>query len=204
MRLIPTRKQWNEWSLPSKLTAIGAYVGIIGLVLGVVFFVISVVSRPQQAKDLQQGFSETVDSVGERDSSSDDVLTDSISALSLPRLSSITFNEFVATYDSLYTRSRFLEVYELERDLDGTQVTWEGYVVDVGEYGDSSFVIVTITEESHRGFPLVDVRYDRSWRAKLYSLHKGDKVRVTGVLHSQGGGGAALTGSELEVVNLAN
>jgi len=27
-KLLPTRRQWNNWSLPSKLTAIGAYAGI--------------------------------------------------------------------------------------------------------------------------------------------------------------------------------
>jgi hypothetical protein len=31
--LLPTRKQWSRWSLPSKLTAIGAYVGIAGLII---------------------------------------------------------------------------------------------------------------------------------------------------------------------------
>lgn len=35
-RLIPTRKQWDSWSLPSKLTCIGAYVGVVALVVTVV------------------------------------------------------------------------------------------------------------------------------------------------------------------------
>lgn len=30
---IPTRKQWRKWTLPSKLTAIGAYVGVFALLL---------------------------------------------------------------------------------------------------------------------------------------------------------------------------
>src|SRR5689334_5918956 len=38
--MFPSRKQWKKWSLPSKLTAIGAYVGIFALVLSVIFFVI--------------------------------------------------------------------------------------------------------------------------------------------------------------------
>ena len=33
MRLIPSRRQWGDWSLPSKLTAIGALVGVLSLVL---------------------------------------------------------------------------------------------------------------------------------------------------------------------------
>jgi hypothetical protein len=31
--LIPTRSQWQRWSLPSKLTAIGTLVGSLGLCL---------------------------------------------------------------------------------------------------------------------------------------------------------------------------
>ena len=30
-RLFPTLAQWRKWSLPSKLTAIGAYIGIVSL-----------------------------------------------------------------------------------------------------------------------------------------------------------------------------
>lgn len=39
--LFPTKNQWQGWSLPSKLTAIGAYVGILGIVLSIVFFIYS-------------------------------------------------------------------------------------------------------------------------------------------------------------------
>jgi hypothetical protein len=33
LHLIPTRSQWRKWTLPSKLTAIGAHVGIFALLL---------------------------------------------------------------------------------------------------------------------------------------------------------------------------
>ena len=36
--MFPTRQQWKNWSLPSKLTAIGAYVGIVGLVFAVFIY----------------------------------------------------------------------------------------------------------------------------------------------------------------------
>lgn len=36
--MIPTKKQWSKWSLPSKLTAIGAYVGVLGLILAALTF----------------------------------------------------------------------------------------------------------------------------------------------------------------------
>ncbi len=38
---LPSRTQWRRWSLPSKLTAIGAYVGVIALLLSIVLAVFS-------------------------------------------------------------------------------------------------------------------------------------------------------------------
>lgn len=40
MWIFPSRSQWGSWSLPSKLTAIGAYVGILSIVLTVAMFAI--------------------------------------------------------------------------------------------------------------------------------------------------------------------
>src|SRR5439155_18241454 len=31
--LLPTRAQWRQWSLPSKLTCIGAYAGVLSILL---------------------------------------------------------------------------------------------------------------------------------------------------------------------------
>jgi hypothetical protein len=36
--MLPTKKQWQTWSLPSKLTAIGTYAGLLALLLTVMFF----------------------------------------------------------------------------------------------------------------------------------------------------------------------
>jgi hypothetical protein len=36
MHLIPSKKQWNNWSLPSKLTAIGAYLTLIPFAISIV------------------------------------------------------------------------------------------------------------------------------------------------------------------------
>jgi hypothetical protein len=40
MQLLPSRNQWRNWSLPSKLTALGAYIGIMGILLTVAIFAI--------------------------------------------------------------------------------------------------------------------------------------------------------------------
>jgi hypothetical protein len=39
--MIPTKQQWGNWSLPSKLTAVGTFLGVIGVVLSVLFFLLS-------------------------------------------------------------------------------------------------------------------------------------------------------------------
>jgi hypothetical protein len=37
LRVIPTRAQWSGWSLPSKLTCIGTYAGVLSIILAIVF-----------------------------------------------------------------------------------------------------------------------------------------------------------------------
>ena len=55
--MFPSKEQWVRWSLPSKLTAIGAYVGILAFVLTVLSLLIDQRSieklRPQQLNDTQ-------------------------------------------------------------------------------------------------------------------------------------------------------
>ncbi|MEX3813755.1 hypothetical protein AB3X96_26420 [Paraburkholderia sp. BR13439] len=41
--LIPTKEQWNKWSLPSKLTFAGTFVGVLSLLLTVLFFVLPLI-----------------------------------------------------------------------------------------------------------------------------------------------------------------
>lgn len=36
--MFPNRKQWKKWTLPSKLSVIGAYIGIFGLLLTIILF----------------------------------------------------------------------------------------------------------------------------------------------------------------------
>ena len=45
--IIPTKNQWRKWSLPSKLTAVGAYIGIIAFVFALIIYA---VDKPIQEK----------------------------------------------------------------------------------------------------------------------------------------------------------
>lgn len=38
--MLPSRQQWRRWTLPTKLTAIGVYAGILSVVLSVLFYVL--------------------------------------------------------------------------------------------------------------------------------------------------------------------
>lgn len=54
MRLFPSKKQWENWTLPSKLTAIGAYLGIISLLI----YLISLVDFDLNLKSIRSRFEE--------------------------------------------------------------------------------------------------------------------------------------------------
>jgi hypothetical protein len=49
MWLVPTKKKWRSWSLPSKLTAIGTYIGAGGVFLSLFMFMISSWVKPAPA-----------------------------------------------------------------------------------------------------------------------------------------------------------
>ena len=39
--MMPSKKQWASWSMPNKLTLVGTYTGILGVVLSIIFFYLS-------------------------------------------------------------------------------------------------------------------------------------------------------------------
>lgn len=57
--MFTTRNQWKKWSLPSKLTAIGAYVGILGVIFSIVFFIIPYVQKKGTTKNSNNPKNET-------------------------------------------------------------------------------------------------------------------------------------------------
>lgn len=46
MSLWPSKKQWKSWTLSSKLTAIGAFVGIVAIPLSILLFALGVFLKP--------------------------------------------------------------------------------------------------------------------------------------------------------------
>ncbi len=64
MKIIPSKAQWEAWSLPSKLTAIGTCVGIVGIALSIVFFLIA--DTGEIVKNQHQENSQNTINVGDR------------------------------------------------------------------------------------------------------------------------------------------
>jgi hypothetical protein len=46
VRLIPTKAEWRKWSLPSKLTCVGTYLGAVSIVLAIGFFLWPATPQP--------------------------------------------------------------------------------------------------------------------------------------------------------------
>jgi hypothetical protein len=49
--VFPSSKQWKKWSLPSKLTAIGAYLGVAGIILSTALYFVSDSQPNQRQRD---------------------------------------------------------------------------------------------------------------------------------------------------------
>lgn len=61
--LIPMRSQWQQWSLPSKLTAVGTLLGLVGILLSIVLFLwpsSNVTGQPPIGQDTTRSNSSTV------------------------------------------------------------------------------------------------------------------------------------------------
>jgi len=46
MKLLPSKKQWKSWTLPSKIGVIGGYAGILGIPLTIILFALGNLLQP--------------------------------------------------------------------------------------------------------------------------------------------------------------
>ena len=54
MNLWPSKKQWNDWSLPSKLTAIGVLISVAAILLAVLLFTLNLLLTPDVEKTVRR------------------------------------------------------------------------------------------------------------------------------------------------------
>jgi hypothetical protein len=89
------------------------------------------------------------------------------------------FQDFYTTFNSLeelpLAREQFIA------DSEGLQVTWEGYVLDVAEFGPDETTLVLMAAE----FEPEDLAYfhfGNEWQELLYSFDQHDRVELMGII----------------------
>jgi hypothetical protein len=95
---------------------------------------------------------------------------------------------------------RFLQRQEFVNSLAGREVTWEGYVDRVTNSEGEVLLGLTQTRDNQK--PYFYVYFPTRFQTQVYSLHKGDLVRVTGVLDTRIPSAPNINkASELKIVN---
>lgn len=63
MKLFPTKRQWLQWSLPSKLTAVGTYVGIASFLAAILFVTVFSPRRGSLARSIDDQYAVEVETL---------------------------------------------------------------------------------------------------------------------------------------------
>ncbi len=115
---------------------------------------------------------------------------------------SLSFGEVVDGVN-LRKNTKFA-VKEYTRTAVGTEVQWQGKVVDVvGGRGKAKVLVANKDRQRHKGYNIVLVVISEIERAA--TLKKGEQITFTGVIHKikpfKRGGGAIVTVNEVEFLN---
>jgi hypothetical protein len=95
--------------------------------------------------------------------------------------SGMSFQAFYETFNSLPESSP--EKQQFIADCEGRQVTWEGYVLDIAEFGPEETTVVLMAVE----FTPDDLAYfhfDNEWQQTLYDFDQHDRIRITGTFET--------------------
>lgn len=189
--LWPTRKEWQRWSKPAKITAVSGLVGSLSLILAVVVMfkpqrtlaptkqISGMLSQRQPGRHGRQPSSQPLDESLQRRA---DVAT------SAKAFSAVTFEEFM---EAIYS----WELTDLQRGQFvkqhvGKTVIWEGNVAGVSEAGDVISVLLRHSPDSRY---LAFLAFDPSSRDELLQLDRGTKIEVACLLEDWG--------AEAELIN---
>ena len=189
--LWPTRRQWRSWSIPSKLTAIGALVGLLSLLLTIATLLLQHrASNPQS--DLAVPFPPDRTSATDPGAANDprgspssslsreDPPTFSASAAETPAkltsadsFSPVTFDEFMtATFSTTLTK-RQRQAF-LEQHL-GKTVVWQGKIERVSTSTEGVSVMLTTGESRRFAF----LEFALEYKADLIPLAPGTGLKAT-------------------------
>ena len=195
MWFLPSRDQWRRWSLPSKLTAIGAYVGIISIPLAVGLFALSLylqersasvsfapVSNPKHipvennadtstltnVPSAQQDSAEHSHTSADSHSSSADFLAKLLLDLKSKDLTSLQKNL-------------------IRKRLAGQRTQWAGYVRETTKVGSGSgemlLLIWTPASQVHEFMPeALAATFSAEHEVEVTALRKNDYVVIEGTI----------------------
>jgi len=116
----------------------------------------------------------TREKFGQIDSSFSEGNADKTTAIDEGKKISFTFADYFGQLEKL--DDRFLERNDFVESLMGKVVEWEGFVTHVSKFG-GRHVSITIDSEKDLSGKDVFVKYPNNWKAKLFALRKGDKVK---------------------------
>ena len=183
MWLVPSRAQWASWSLPSKLTAIGAFAGIIGIPLAIALFAISAWTQGRDAARAQghgtaptQALDPSPESVPRDDGRHDQRPERRNSADSLP-------------LDALLVDLNRQDLTKLQREqmrerLAGRRVRWRVLVRDVTKLygGDVLLLFISPVQQSELFPDLLSATFPATRGSSLSALRPGDLAVIEGSL----------------------
>lgn len=118
----------------------------------------------------------------------------------------LSFSQYLDRDYSL--RDRFLEQEEFAKSLVGKEVIWEGFVDRVFTYHllgsagmeqEETIGLALKADKSEKNVQRAFISYDASWKTKLFSLRKNDRIRIQGIIEG-GKYPPGLKGISLELI----
>lgn len=191
LSLIPSRAQWKRWSLPSRLTCLGAYLGAASLLLAIVFFVWPItLTRPDRIAAPAYTSSHATDESHPNERPSDTNISPAKPPAPLQaRFSPVSFAEVLrVSQDATLTD---LQKDEFRRKHQERLVEWTVEVMSVSRLwlhqADSDFSVVfrPAAHEDPNSLRLGDVGvaiFPASLRKDMLDLQTGDIIRMRGTL----------------------
>lgn len=140
MKSLPSRAQWKKWSLVSRLTAVGAYVGVIGVLLTLLLFGASYYldsNRPQPPGRLVNSKEELISLLETRAD---------MARSGLEKIDNELHTAYLTKFDDLHSRhivalkdGNLIVAHEIDRDIKqlSNEVTeaWKKHREETGSSG---------------------------------------------------------------------
>lgn len=194
MWFLPSHDQWRKWSLPSKLTAIGAYAGIIGIPLAVVLFALSIFLQGRSSPASSDSQVTAKPLVAERPRPKN-TAAKSVKEQSIPtsgmtaRDTATRSGDFLAGLiaDLKSNDLTGLQKSQIRRRLVGQRVQWSGHVRETTSFSSGNsevfLLIWTPAAQVNASFPdALVATFSTDQAIELNALRKNDLVVIEGTV----------------------